>query len=84
MPYNSDVGAGGVSVPLVRGSELVLHDLGNKVAQGKELNWPEHFEAVSLSSENMREKFGPTPANMPPLHIELPESTKGVLANYAG
>ncbi len=81
MPIN--VQDGGITVKPLRGSEIAMHNLGNKLARGQELNTNEFFQAVSLASQNIREKFGPVPANMEVNPPDLPESTKGVLANYA-
>ena len=73
-----------LTVPNVKGSDLLLHDLGTKVAHGLDLNNPERVMAVSTAAYTEKGKFGPTIETFQLKPMDLPESTKGVLADYAG
>ena len=44
----------------------------------------EDFMAMTASAKELRQDYGPTPADMQLERPELPETVKGVLANYAG
>ncbi|MCR4666607.1 MAG: hypothetical protein K5657_04850 [Desulfovibrio sp.] len=73
-----------LTVPSVKGSDLLLHDLGTKMAHGLELNSPERIMAVSTAAYTESGKFGPTMETFEVHPLDLPESTKGILADYAG
>ena len=72
------------SVPSIKGSDMLLHDLGSKVARGAELNSPERIMAISTAAYSQAGQYGPTIETFDVKPVYLPESTKGVLADYAG
>ena len=71
------------SVPIVDGNEILMRSFNNKMSRGVELNSPERFMAISAANYESAGKFGPTIEEYTVATPELPESTKGVLANYA-
>ena len=73
-----------LTVPTIKGSDLLLHDLGSKVARGVELNSPERVMAISTAAYTESGRYGPTIETFELKPMDLPESTKGVLADYAG
>ncbi|MCR5813835.1 MAG: hypothetical protein K6G15_05040 [Desulfovibrio sp.] len=73
-----------ITVPNVKGSDLLLHNLGLKLAHGMDLNSPERVMAISTAAYTEAGKYGPTVETFEVKPMDLPESTKGVLADYAG
>ena len=71
-------------IKVISGSEILLGDLGRKLSHGGELNNPEQLMAVSNAARQTAGYYGPTPEEFTIRQPELPESVKGVLADYAG
>jgi len=69
---------------IIKGSDILLHDYGQMIAHGKELNSPQRLIAISQSRMVQSGEYGPTPETFQVKQMDLPESTKGVLADYAG
>ncbi len=67
----------------IKGSDLVLRNLGNKVAEGQELSNPERVMAISNAAKESAGKFGPTVEEFQVGSSPLPEETRGVLADFA-
>lgn len=65
-------------------AENVLTMLGNKVGSGRDLTMSERLMAMTASARSTSNSYGPGPAEMELKTPELPESVKGVLANYVG
>jgi hypothetical protein len=72
------------ALKVVSGSEILLGSLGRKLSHGGELNNPEQLMAVSNAAKMTAGYYGPTPEEFTITKPELPESVKGVLADYAG
>jgi hypothetical protein len=68
----------------ISATEIVLSTLGNKYISGRELTLAERLMALSASAQILAGEYGPGPAEMVVTPPELPESVKGLLANYAG
>lgn len=65
-------------------TENVLTMLGRKVSSGRDLTMSERLMAMTATAQSTADRYGPGPADMvlqPPV---LPETVKGVLANYTG
>ena len=73
-----------LSIPVMDANQVVLSFLGRKLGNGQELTMSEDFMAMTASVKELRQDYGPTPAEMQLERPELPETVKGVLANYAG
>lgn len=65
-------------------TENVLTMLGNKISSGRDLTMSERLMAMTASARSTSNAYGPGPAEMELKTPELPESVKGVLANYIG
>ncbi|MBB5143351.1 hypothetical protein [Desulfovibrio intestinalis] len=65
-------------------SEIILSMLGRKVASGQSLTITECLMALSASGAIIAREYGPGPAEMTVNVPQLPETVKGLLANYAG
>lgn len=65
-------------------AENVLTMLGNKVGSGRDLTMSERLMAMTASAQSTSNSYGPGPAEMELKTPELPETVKGVLANYVG
>ncbi|MFT4301957.1 MAG: hypothetical protein QM579_09400 [Desulfovibrio sp.] len=65
-------------------SESVLSTLGRKVASGQNLTMTECLMVLSASGAIIASEYGPGPAEMSVKVPQLPETVKGLLANYAG
>ncbi|MBD5607464.1 MAG: hypothetical protein HDQ93_01260 [Desulfovibrio sp.] len=65
-------------------TENVLRALGRKVGSGSELTLAESLMAMTATAQSTADNYGPGPAEMQLKRPELPETVKGVLANYAG
>lgn len=63
---------------------LVLTNLGRKFVTGGKLTMAENLMALSAAAATTADSYGPGPATMVVKTPELPESVKGLLANYAG
>ena len=73
-----------LSIPVLDANQVVLGFLGRKLGSGQELTIMEDFMAMTASAKELRQNYGPTPAEMQLERPELPETVKGVLANYSG
>lgn len=65
-------------------NENVLRALGRKIGSGSELTVAERLMAMTATAHVTADNYGPGPADMTLQRPELPETVKGVLANYAG
>lgn len=65
-------------------TENVLRALGRKVGSGVELTLPESLMAMTATAQSTANNYGPGPAEMRLQRPELPETVKGVLAQYTG
>ena len=68
----------------VSSNEAVLQQLGRKIGSGMELSMPERLMAMTATAKSTANYYGPGPADMVLQKPELPETVKGVLANYIG
>lgn len=66
-----------------RNGEYMLRILGTKVAAGRDLTLVERLMAMTAAGRVMAGNFGPGPADMVTGSLDLPESVKGMLADYA-
>ncbi|HJA79532.1 hypothetical protein [uncultured Desulfovibrio sp.] len=73
-----------LTTPVVDANQAILGFLGRKLDNGQELTGIENLMAMTASAKELRQDYGPTPADMQLEKPELPETVKGVLANYAG
>lgn len=65
-------------------TENVLRAIGRKVGNGSELTLAENLMAMTATARTTSDYYGPGPAEMTIKKPELPETVKGVLANYTG
>ena len=65
-------------------TETVLRTLGRKIGSGSELSMPERLMAMTATAQVTANNYGPGPEDMVLQRPELPETVKGVLANYVG
>lgn len=63
-------------------TESVLTQLGRKIGSGSELTLAERLMAMTATAKTTSNSYGPGPAEMVIQQPELPETVKGVLANY--
>ena len=63
-------------------NENVLTSLGRKIGAGSELTLPERLMAMTATARSTKNYYGPGPADMVLQKPELPETVKGVLAQY--
>ncbi len=63
-------------------NENVLRALGRKIGSGAELTLAENFMAMTATARATKNYYGPGPAEMVVQKPELPETVKGVLAQY--
>lgn len=63
-------------------TENVLRALGRKIGSGAELTLSESLMAMTATARANSDYYGPGPAEMTVKKPELPETVKGVLANY--
>lgn len=62
----------------------MLGNLGRKMKTGGKLTMAENLMALSASASLTADFYGPGPATMVVKTMELPESVKGMLVEYAG
>ena len=65
-------------------NENVLTMLGRKVSSGRDLTMSERLMAMTATAQSTADRYGPGPADMVLQPPDLPETVKGVLANYTG
>ena len=65
-------------------TENVLTMLGRKVSSGRDLTMSERLMAMTATAQSTADRYGPGPADMVLQTPDLPETVKGVLANYTG
>ena len=65
-------------------TENVLTMLGRKMSSGRDLTMSERLMAMTATAQTTSNRYGPGPADMVVQQPELPETVKGVLANYTG
>lgn len=63
-------------------NENVLIALGRKLGSGAELSLSERLMAMTATARSTSNYYGPGPAEMVVQPPDLPETVKGVLANY--
>lgn len=63
--------------------ENILSALSRKISNGSELTIPERLMASSATAQVIHADYGPTPAQMELARPDLPETVKGVLAQYS-
>ena len=78
MPTNNGL----LTVEPVSGSELLMHNFGNKLARGVDLTSAERFAACTIVAQDNANRFGPTPDTFTVEQPDLPESVKGAIADY--
>ncbi|MGE9984922.1 hypothetical protein [Desulfovibrio sp. SGI.169] len=76
MEYNS--------VKPVNITENVLTMLGRKMGSGRDLTLSERLMAMTATAQSTSDRYGPGPGDMVLQPPDLPETVKGVLANYIG
>ncbi|WP_022656983.1 hypothetical protein [uncultured Desulfovibrio sp.] len=72
------------SIKPVNITENVLTMLGREISSGRELTIPERLMAMTAAAQSTANRYGPGPADMVLQPPDLPETVKGVLANYTG
>ena len=65
-------------------TENVLTMLGRKMSSGRDLTMSERLMAMTATAQTTSNRYGPGPADMVVQQPELPETVKGVLANFTG
>jgi hypothetical protein len=65
-------------------NRTVLGNLGRKMQSGSSLTTAEKLMALSASASVTADIYGPGPDTMVVKTMELPESVKGMLVEYAG
>ncbi|WP_297825532.1 hypothetical protein [uncultured Desulfovibrio sp.] len=65
-------------------TENVLTALGRKMGSGRELTLSERLMAMTATAQSTGDRYGPGPGDMVLQPPDLPETVKGVLANYVG
>ena len=65
-------------------TENVLNMLGRKMSSGRDLTMSERLMAMTATAQTTSNRYGPGPADMVVQQPELPETVKGVLANFTG
>lgn len=65
-------------------TENILSAIGRKVGNGSDLTLSERLMAMTATARVTKDYYGPGPAEMVVQAPELPETVKGVLANYVG
>ena len=68
----------------ISANEAVITQLGRKLSSGVELSLPERLMAMTATARSTADTYGPGPAEMVVQKPELPETVKGVLAQYIG
>lgn len=68
----------------ISANENVLRSIGRKVGNGSELTLAENLIAMTATAEAIHSNYGPGPTEMVMKKPELPETVKGVLAQYVG
>lgn len=63
-------------------TETVLTMLGQKIGQGHTLTLGERLMAMTATAATTADRYGPGPGDMVLTPPDLPETVKGVLANY--
>lgn len=72
----------GLTVHTVAGTDLVMQNIGNKLARGSELTNIEHLIPISVAAHDANTRLMPDLTQ--PVHQELPEVAKGAIANHMG
>lgn len=72
------------SIKPVNITENVLTMLGRKVGSGRDLTLSERLMAMTATAQTTGDRYGPGPGDMVLQPPALPETVKGVLANYTG
>lgn len=73
-----------LDVPVVRGADLILRGLNQKLTVGSKLTELEVMMGMTAEATNMARQFGPGPREMEVIEIPLPESLKGAIASAKG
>ena len=73
----------GLTVPHIRGGDIVLSNLGSRFVRTGELASTESVMAVNLASASIIESRYGSLHNFQPSSPALPEVVQGVLADYA-
>ena len=73
-----------LKVSPTKNMENVLTALGRKMGNGQTLTVAERLMAMTATARATSSQYGPGPADMVVQPPELPETVKGVLANYVG
>ncbi|MBQ9407673.1 MAG: hypothetical protein IJU37_13180 [Desulfovibrio sp.] len=72
-----------LSIEPMSAVENTLSMLGRKYVSNGELNAPETLMACTAAAEKLRSYYGPDLREIDLRGIELPESVKGLLTDYA-
>lgn len=72
-----------IKIEPISANENVLFALGRKVGAGSELTLAENCMALGAAAQVTKNNYGPGPAEMEVKQLELPESVKGILAEYS-
>lgn len=65
-------------------TENVLRAIGRKLGNGSELTLSEQLMAMTATARATQDNYGPGPTEMQVKKPDLPETVKGVLAQYTG
>ena len=74
---------GQIGVTPIDANRALLGALGRKMMGGSKLSLSENLMALSASASVTSDYYGPGPDTMGVKTLELPESVKGMLVEYA-
>ena len=63
------------------GAEMTLLHAKNKMATGAHLTMSEKLAASAATAAQVRDRYGPGPADAEPIEVPMPETVKGAIAN---
>lgn len=72
-----------LTVKLMNPNEVILSDIGYRMARGGKLTLAEQGMAVLATAALDASRYGPGPAEMRLPQNSLPENVKGALAQYS-
>jgi len=64
------------------GPQVTMAALADKMSRGTRFTTTDQSLVVANAAHIMQSTFGPMPENMPLPEITLPESARGILANF--
>ena len=74
----------GLVSPTVRGVDMVMHNLGNKLSRGVSLTSGEQLIPITVGAHSAMYAYGSDMAHFRLSEKAMPEIALGALANYMG